>query len=315
MIRLLHEIERAQSIAVLSHIPPDGDALGSMLALKEALVLLGKPQAKAYSAEIPDTYLFMPGIEAVESVCDGTDFDLVIIVDCADVRLTGVYAPVYRSAKTTASLDHHMSNSGNGNLSFIDTRASSAAQVVLEFVEASGIGLTPSMATNLYVGLSTDTGNFCYSNTNERTFAAAAKLVAAGADVVSAATNLYKRRSLIKTRLIGRAIQNIRLLENGAVALIVIDDPDFEALGTQELDYEGVIDYARDIDGVEVAALMRKSGYNKYKVSLRSKNTVNVNAIAQQMGGGGHERASGCIVNGSQQEALDRLLQEIKKVL
>lgn len=315
MHRLLSEIERANSVAILSHIPPDGDALGSMLGLREALAGLGRPQARAFSAEIPDTYLFMPGIGDIETVCDDTPFDLVIMVDCADVRLTGAFLPVYRNAKTTVSLDHHMSNAGNGQLSFIDVNASSAAQVVLAFIEHAGVELTKTMATNLYVGISTDTGNFCYSNTTERTFQDAARLVRAGAELTYAATNLYRRRSLMKTRLIGRAIGNLELLEDGKIALMLIDEPDFEVLGSSELDYEGVIDFAREIDGVEVAVLMRKANRNKYKVSLRSKLTANVNAVAQQLGGGGHERASGCIITGSLQEARDRLLQEIKKVL
>ncbi|MFZ5975563.1 MAG: DHH family phosphoesterase [Bacillota bacterium] len=315
MNRLLSEVEKAKSIAILSHIPPDGDALGSMLGMKEALAGLGKTQTRVFSAEIPDTYLFMPGIGDIETVWDNTAFDLAIIVDCADVRLTGGFLPVYQSAGKTASLDHHLSNTGNGRLSFIDTNASSAAQVVLSFIEFAGVELTPSMATNLYVGMSADTGHFCHSNTTERTFRDAAKLTGAGADVSYAAMQLYKRRSLLKTRLIGRAISNLELLEGGKIALMLIDDPDYAFLGSSDLDYEGVIDFARDIDGVEVAVLMRKANQNKYKVSLRSKLSANVNTVAQQFGGGGHERASGCILKGSQIEARDMLLQEIKKVL
>jgi len=315
MHRLLDEIGRAETIAVLSHVPPDGDALGSMLAFVEALAVLGKPQARAFSAEVPGTYSFMPGIDRLESEREGDDFDLAIIVDCADARLTGAFLPLYRGAKRTASLDHHMCNAGNGDLSFIDTTASSAAQVVLAFIAAARVELTKSMATNLYVGVSTDTGNFCFSNTNGRTFRDAAVLIEAGADHQTAVTQLYKRRSLIKTRLIGRAIQNLELLEGGRVALMVIDDPDFEALGTSELDFEGVVDYGRDIEGVEVAALIRKIREGRYRVSLRSKFSADVNAVAQRLGGGGHERASGCSVGGTLQEARERLLFEIDKEL
>ena len=315
MHRLLDEIERAQTIAVLSHIPPDGDALGSMLAFLEALAVLGKPQARAFGAEIPATYSFMPGLHRIEPLWEGEPFDLAVIVDCADARLTGAFLPLYREAKRTASLDHHLSNAGNGDLSYIDTDASSASQVVLEFLRAARVELTKSMATNLYVGVSTDTGNFCFSNTNPRTFRDAAALLEAGADIENAVKQLYKQRSLTKTRLIGRAIQNLELLDGGRLALMVIDDPDFEALGTSELDYEGVIDFGRDIEGVEVAALIRKTRRNRYRVSLRSKRTANVNAVAQRLDGGGHERASGCSINGTQTEVRQRLLKEIEKEL
>lgn len=314
MNRVLDEIKAAERIAVLSHVPPDGDALGSMLALCAALRHMGK-DVQAYSAEISGTYLFMPGIGDIKSVWDQRPHDLAVIVDCADVRLTGQFLPLYKSAKRTMSIDHHMSNAGNGQVSFIDARVSSAAELVLDFIDFAGIPLSADMATDLYVGLSTDTGNFLHSNTNARSFKNAARLAEAGADIQYAVGCLYRRRSLIKTRLIGRAISGMELLEGGRIAFMALDTPDYEALGTDDLDYEGVIDFGRDIDTVEVAVLMRRSKPGKYRVSMRSKDYVNVNAIAQVFGGGGHERASGCMVSGTQQEVRDALLKEITKVL
>ena len=312
--KLFAEIQKAERIAILSHVPPDGDALGSMLALYEALRNIGK-QVDAYTHEVPATYTFMPGLDALKKEPQSTAYDLVILVDCADVRMLGPFLPIYESAGMTASIDHHISNSGNGKVNVLDFEASSAAQIVLSVLEAGNLPITVSMATNLYVGISTDTGNFCYSNVNARTFEDVARLMRFGADLTFAANNLYKRRTLLKTRLFGQAIQNLELFAQGRLAVMVIDHPDFEALGSSELDYEGVIDFARDVDTVEVAVLMRRARENRYKISLRSKNGVDVNAIAQHFGGGGHKQASGCMIRGTQQEVRDALIAEISKVL
>ncbi len=305
----------ADSIAILSHVPPDGDALGSMLALNEAIRGMGKKDVMGFTSGIPFVYDFMPGIDLLRDEPVDKDFDLVILVDCSDVSMSGRFLPMLCSAKTIACLDHHVSNKRNADICLVDTTMSSASQVVFEFLLDEGISLTATMATNLYVGLSTDTGNFCHSNTNERTFEDAAKLVKAGADVEYITSRLYNRRTLIKTKLIAKAINNLEVLENGKIAIIIIDNNDKEELGNGCVEFEGIIDYAREIEGVEVAVLMRVVGQNKYKVSLRSNKLSIAGSIAESFDGGGHPKASGCTIVGTKESVREKILNEIKKVI
>ncbi len=302
------------SILILTHENPDGDALGSAMALYLFLKKLGKNVTVGCKDRIPHFLDFIPHSEEVVRIPDGKFYDIGIIVDSAGFYRAGAEVKVAKRVR----IDHHVGGEFYGRYDYIDPKSPATAALVYELISAwDETKIDKDIATCIYAGLATDTGFFKYSNTNEYTFELARKLVHYGADPNYVYRMFSERESLNKMKLIARVLETLTLYEDGLVAGITIFDRFFKETGTEYSDSEGLVNYPRSIEGVEVAfALIEKPDEGIWKVSLRSKVNADVSKIAERLGGGGHKYASGAkIKENSYEKALEKLLSEIRKQL
>jgi phosphoesterase RecJ-like protein len=282
-----------------THEGPDGDALGSLLAMQGILQQLGKDSVMFLAAKefpLPVEYRFLPLTDVFhEPPADVVDRVLVFL-DCGNIDRMPV-SFLQREGAQVLNIDHHHDNTRFGTVNVVDTEASCTAQIVYEISKRLGIELTPELASALYVGLVTDTGRFMYENTDAAAHRMAAELIELGVDVDDTYRRLYERVPIEKLKLIARALEKVERYDDGRLAVTYIDAGDYEATGAGEVLTEGIIDIVRALDGTEVAAVIRDKtdgGRSARKVSLRSTDgAVDVSAIARQHGGGGHRRAAG----------------------
>jgi bifunctional oligoribonuclease and PAP phosphatase NrnA len=292
------ELRGADRFLLTTHEGPDGDALGSLLAMHQLLLQLGKDSVMFLAAKefpLPIEYRFLPLEEVFhEPPADMAD-RTVVFLDCGNVERMPI--DFLRDDGTRVlNIDHHHDNTRFGDLNLVDTEASSTAEIVYELARHMGVEITPQMASALYVGLVTDTGRFMYENTDARTHRIAAELIDAGVDVNDTYRRLYENVPLEKLRLVARALDAIERPCEGLV-ITYITEADYEQTGSGEEMTEGIIDFLRSLEGARAAAVIRELGSRgraARKVSLRSSGDgVDVSAIARQHGGGGHVRAAG----------------------
>jgi len=312
MNELAGEIMRRDNFAVVTHINPDGDALGSVFAMDMALRALGKKTQVVLPACLPRKYDFSElKAEYVLAQDASEKYGCVIAVDCADYRRLGETKNIFGAAEFTINIDHHSSNEGFAKLNYIVPEPSSG-EIIYDLICALGIEPDMDMAAALYIAISSDTGNFSYDNTLPLTFERCARLAETGIPIASIANHLYNARTFESTMLIGKVIDNLRLYFNGRLAVTRISLEELERTGASAEDCETVINYARDIDTVQLAIFIRQFKENVHKVSFRSKNDIDVMEIAQRFGGGGHRKASGCAMSGEYDEILDTVLKAVK---
>jgi bifunctional oligoribonuclease and PAP phosphatase NrnA len=312
MNEVISAIREHDDFAIFTHINPDGDALGSLFALNTALRAIGKKSTPFLLAPIPKKYQIdeMPQEFKMYDPAD-REYGCVISVDCADLGRLGEAKSLF-TEKFSINIDHHTSNIGFGNVSHVVAEPS-CGEIIFDLIEALGAPLDQKTAVALYVAISTDTGNFTYENTAALTFERVSKLVRAGVPVSHIANRLYNQKSLESILLIGRVISNLRLFYDGQVAITRITLAELQETGANAEDCETVINYARDIDTVELAVFIRQMRDKAYKVSFRSKEKINVLEIAQQFSGGGHVRAAGCSMNGEPEDIMDTILAVAKE--
>jgi bifunctional oligoribonuclease and PAP phosphatase NrnA len=292
------EIRAADRFLLTTHEGPDGDALGSLLAMHHLLGRLGKDSVMFLAAKefpLPIEYRFLPLEEVFhEAPADMAD-RVVVFLDCGNIDRMPLDF-LHDDGVHVINVDHHHDNTRFGAVNLVDTEASSTAEIVYELALQLGVEITPEMASALYVGLVTDTGRFMYENTNADTHRIAAALIDAGVDVNDTYRRLYEHVPLEKLRLVARALESIERPCEG-LAITYITEADYEATGSGEEMTEGIIDFLRALDGVRVAAVIRELGSRgsaARKISLRSSGDgVDVSAIAREHGGGGHVRAAG----------------------
>jgi bifunctional oligoribonuclease and PAP phosphatase NrnA len=315
------EIRAADRFLLTTHEGPDGDALGSLLATHKLLQQLGKDSVMFLAAKefpLPVEYRFLPLEEVFhEPPVDLVD-RLVVFLDCGNIDRMPVDF-LRRDDARILNIDHHHDNTRFGNVNLVDTRASCTAEILYRLVRPLGAEITPDIATALYVALVTDTGRFMYENTGPDSHRMAAELIEAGVDVHDIYRRLYERVPIEKLHLVARAVERIQRLDECRLAVTYISAEDYLETGANESLTEGIIDHVRSLEGAEVAAMVRdKSDGGAYarKVSLRSATgTVDVSAIAQRHGGGGHPRAAGFSTDLSYDELLKVLCTEVKAEL
>jgi len=319
--RVAEEIRGADRFLLTTHENPDGDALGSLLAMDQILGALGKDSVMFLAAKefpLPVEYRFLPLTDVFhEPPADLAD-RVVVFLDCGNSDRMPVDF-LRNGGNKVLNIDHHHDNTRFGTVNLVDVSASSTSEIVFELAGMLGVDLTLEIANALYVGLVTDTGKFMYENTDARSHRMAAALLEAGVDVNDIYRRLYEHAPLEKLRLTARAIEGISLHDDGALAVTYISRADYEATGASEVLTEGIIDHLRTIDGVSVAAVVRdKPGEagSARKVSLRSTDgRVDVSEIARKHGGGGHRRAAGFGTDLPYEDVVEFLRAEVAAAL
>ena len=302
---------------VLSHVRPDGDALGSQLALGLSLKQLGK-EVRIWNEEgMLDKYSFLPNANLItKPPAEPEDFDVVVALDTAIQNRLGNTVASIKSAKTWINIDHHPSNPGYGDLVHIDSDAPATGQILFELISSQKLPLDRAIAENLYVAISTDTGSFQYPNTTARTFEISAELIRAGVDVGRISQLTYENYPRRRVELLRDLLGTMRFNANDRVASFSLSLAAAKKLGVLPEDNEGLIDHLRAIRGVIVAIFFEELSDGKVRVSMRSKDEkVNVCAICEKFGGGGHVLAAGARVKGTLAEVEKKILEEVCDVV
>jgi phosphoesterase RecJ-like protein len=296
---VLDELRDATRFVLVTHENPDGDALGSLVAMHRILLALGKDSVMYMAADefpLPYEYRFFELDGLQSTLPDDLDERTIVFLDCGNIDRNPVGA-FKREEAHILNIDHHHDNTRFGDFNLVDVDASCTAEIVYDLAVLFGATITKEMASALYVGLITDTGKFMYENTSAHTHRIAADLIEAGVDIDDTYRRLYEHVPIEKLRLVARALEGIQMHCGGRLVVSSITAADYAATGAGEEMTEGVIDHLRSIDGTKVAAVVRDLGNRgraARKVSLRSsEGDVDVSAIARKNGGGGHKRAAG----------------------
>ena len=307
-------LKGAQTIAVCGHVNPDGDSLGSALALTLALRSCCYDVTPLLATrECPGLYDFLEGYSWFTPACDyHEDPDVFIMVDVPSLPRTGDGAHVFDRAKKTLVIDHHQGDGSFADVAYVDPTAAAAGMLVWDFIEQLGVAHTPEIATCCYTALVTDTGRFQFQNTDAPALEAAAKMACAGANPSEISRYVYQRRSLAAIQLNALVMRRMETLFDGKVVMSWVCEADFNNLGATKDDGDSLIDQIRQLDGIEVAVMLREQG-PIVRGSIRSKTDRDVSAIAAKIGGGGHKAAAGFTVKGGLDEArrvITKLLGE-----
>lgn len=314
--RIVSILQESDKIVILPHVSADGDAIGSSLALAMVLRKLGKKPKILLEEEIPYIYGFLPGREMAEVFVSGHDlFDAAVALDTGDLGRLGSRLSVFENAAVTVNIDHHNTNTEFGFHNYISTGSSAVGEIVYRMIKMMGLAPDADIATCLYVAIATDTGGFRYSNTTALTHQIVSELLNSGVKVAEVSQRIFDSSSYEKVKLTGVAISRLELLEKGKIAIMALDHDLIKATGASEEDCDGIINVARNIRGVEVAAMLRQWDNGEIKVNLRSASYVDVSAVAGLYKGGGHKRAAGYITGGSLEDAKNKLLKDIREVL
>lgn len=293
---MLSALKNANSILLCTHISPDGDAIGSTLAMGFALEAMGKQVTLSCQHPVPGYLQILPGRErfVLPEALEGKEFDVGLAIDCADIGRMGACGVYYQGTGVQLQIDHHPTNPLYAKMNLVDGDAAASGCIVMRVLDALGIAVTADMAQCLYAAISTDTGNFCFKNTDAEAFSCAARLMQAGLDINTCARQLHLLRQEAHVRLLGRALCSLRIFGNGKCAGMILTHRDYEAAGARPEHTDKIVNYALDLPGVEMAYLVDEREMGFAKVSLRAQPPRNVAVIAQQFGGGGHVLAAGC---------------------
>jgi phosphoesterase RecJ-like protein len=310
-------LRAAARVLITSHSAPDGDALGSELGLAELAGALGVHATIVNRDPHPSSLDFLPGLHTVRvrpalpPAFEG-EFDLAVVLECPDIDRPGLDG---LQRLPILNIDHHLANTCYGTINFLDEEAPAVGEMVLSMADAAGVQLTPTMATNLYTALVTDTGDFRYSNATSRAFAAAARLVRAGARPHEIADGLWEHVPVRVIRLTAAVLTTLELHAGGRIALVSCDRAMLDATGAEPADTENLINIPRSIDGVRVAVMLKAFKEGGVRVSLRSRDDTDVRAVAAVFGGGGHTSAAGCTVPGGLDAARRAILDQLLPIV
>lgn len=310
---IVEEINKANTIAILTHESPDGDAMGSSLAMYNALKDMGK-SPDVIIPEYSRIFEFLPGTENILKEPKYDEYDLAIALDCGDLKRLNGFTNVFEDAKTTISIDHHSMNPMFADFNYVNPVSPACCQILVIVLEYLNIKITKEIGTCLLTGIITDTGGFKYSGVSAETFEFAAWLLNSGVNV----SEIYKKVLQIKTRanyeLSKIAMNKMEFLEDDKITFTYVTLEEQANVGNEEGAHEGIVEIGRDIEGVEISIFLREAE-DGYKVSLRSNEYINVADVCLMFGGGGHPRAAGCKIQGSPEQIKIKLVNEIKKEL
>lgn len=304
---IITALENAEKIVIFCHVRPDGDAVGSGLALCLALKNLGKTAYMCCEEFSAEKFAFLPATATVMSEVPEVEYDALVCVDCAEISRMGTFAKRFSKFKgVTVNIDHHVSNSKFAKLNYV-RECPATAQIITEIFRTAKWRMTEEIANLLMLGLITDSGNFVHCDVTAKTYETAAYLRTNGADCTKINYEMYTRQTKARALLFGNVMNNIRFALEDRLAFIIVSAEDMLSCGADKSATEGFVDFPLTVDGVEVSVALMEYKKEQYKVSFRSKGKVNVNAIATSFGGGGHLLASGCMLCGSVEQVIDKL--------
>ena len=307
------EIQKAQDVVILTHENPDGDAIGSALAMYLTLKKMGK-QVDVIIPEFPKVYAFLPGADDVKKEGKEEKYDLAICVDVAGINRLNGYARYFEDAKVKIQIDHHQVNDMYADYNFVNPASPACAQNLIFIIEQLGVEIDKQIGTCLLTGIITDTGGFKYEGVSAETFEFTSWLLTKGVNV----SDVYKKVMQMRTRanfeLTKLIMERMEFLHDNKITFTYITLEDEKNVGAMPGDNEGLVEIGRDIEGVEVAVLIREK-QSGYKASLRSNEYVNVSDVCVTFGGGGHKKAAGCDMQGSFEQIKLQILNEVEKYI
>jgi len=310
--RLLREKDR---FLIACHENPEGDAIGSELALALALRKMGKTATVLNADPVPANLAFLPGADSVVFEEDGARYEVAVVVDCGSPERTGRVQAELSKCRLLVNIDHHKTNGEVGEYTLVDPEAAATGMLVYRVLVAMGFEIDYDVAVNLYVAILTDTGSFHYANTSSEAFHIAGDLIRKGIDPWAVAEQVYETQSVSRLRLLGRVLGSLEVAAGGMVAAVTTRRKDLSEFCATKDFLEGFINYPRSVIGVEVAVAFREESPEVYRVSFRSKGRVDVSAVAQAFGGGGHRNAAGCTVAGTLSEVKRRIFEALEAAL
>ncbi|MGE5255201.1 MAG: DHH family phosphoesterase [Hyphomicrobiales bacterium] len=320
---IIQTIKTANRILVTTHTEPDGDAVGSLLAMGLALERLGKQTTFYNESPIPAVYQFLPAVDRIERRLQRADaYEAAVVLDCGDLPRVGTAWREVSEMPSLINIDHHVSNTGFGSFRLMDEQACATAEIVYRLVQALGIRPDKAIATCIYTGILTDTGSFRFSNTNAAAFAISREMMEFGVDPYEVAQHVFGSYSLGRIKLLNLALNSIEISRNGKLSLMTVTCGMLEETQTQQEDVDGLINYARRIEAVRVAALIQEQsngrtaadGRVRLHVSLRSDGSVDVAALAGTFGGGGHRTAAGFQIESTLVDIKSELLAWAERI-
>lgn len=324
MEQIIQRIKSSRHLLVASHAEPDGDAVGALLAFGLAVLKMDKKATLYNASRIPAVYRFLPAVERiVPHIKKANTYDTAVVLDCGNLTRIGAAEAVVGRIPTIINIDHHISNTRFGDLQLIDTAACSTSEIIYRLIKALPVALDRDIGTALYTGILTDTGSFRFSNTNQAAFAISQKLTDLGVRPHQVAQHVYGTYSLGRIKLLNLALDSIEISDNGKLSMMTVTRSMLEKTKTNSEDVDGLINYARRIKNVKIAALIQEQANGKkatkqtgssYHVSLRSDGTVDVAAIASSFGGGGHISAAGFQVKGSLRHLKSEIITLAEKL-
>lgn len=323
---LKKNISADDNFLISSHINPDGDSIGGMLAIGWLLDKLHKKYMIVTDSPVSEKFKYLAGFEKIIRYSDNLRMDFydpnkvwvprnLIVVDSPNLERLGKVKRLITEDIQIINIDHHESNSLFGDINCIDLKAGACTEIIYDLIHSLGITLDKNVAEYIYTGIVIDTGRFRFSNTTAKTFEISAKLLYAGARISFIAEWLYHTNSIETLKGLGFLLNSLETSNNGKVAIVCFNDTYLKSEWWERVDTEGFVNYPLSIEEVEVAIFLQEIETDKVRVSLRSKNKINVNEIAKIFGGGGHAKAAGCRINGTISDAKKLLLQEIGKVI
>ena len=311
---LLELIKPRESFFLTSHARPDGDALGSALGLMHLLDAMGKKVTVAFADPIPGIYRWLPGVERIGTESSADSPDAAIVLECDCIERTGFDPERFAEmgAGLTINIDHHLSGRPFGDFNWIDPTACAVGAMIYDLAVASGVAISAGMASCLYTAVLTDTGAFTYPGTVATTFALAEHLIHRGADASGIARQVYFSNPVGKIRALGAALGTM-MIENG-IAWAWITEDEMDRTGAVVEDCEGIVNYLIGIAEVKVAIFLRELPLgDQFRLSLRSRGSIDVAEVASRFGGGGHRNASGCTLEGPLDSAVQRVIEELER--
>jgi bifunctional oligoribonuclease and PAP phosphatase NrnA len=304
-------IHARRRFLITSHAKPDGDSIGSQLAMAYALEVLGKDVRIVNADPAPEHYLEFPGVARIEiarEILERPGDEALIVMESSDLKRTGVAG---LDGRFTVNIDHHQGNTSFGDLNWIDQSAAACGEMVFDLIEALGVPLTIEIATHVYLAILTDTGSFHYSNITPKTFDICRRLTDAGVNPAAMARRVFDQNSFGKLKLIGALLAQMDLLDGGRFAAMYLDDDILNATGTTYNDTEGLINLPLTAREIRAVVFFKLGADGDIHVSMRSKYDVDVRAIAARHGGGGHKNAAGFKLRGPLAAVRDGVLQEM----
>ena len=313
---IARRIKSGNRFLIATHINPDGDAIGSALALAIALEKMSKEVVVYDRDPVPYQFRFLPTADRVVNSLEniGT-FDAAFVVDCSETDRVGQGFSDRVSTKSWINIDHHLTNENFADVTLIDKDACSTGYLVYELAKALPIEITKDMAVNIYTTIIVDTGSFRYSNSSNDAFRTAGEMVDLGVSPWDVAMHVYENQPQRRLELLTKVLNTLEVAQGGQVASVAVTKEMMKETGTGPDETDGFVNYPRSIEGVEVAFLVRQVGAEEYKISYRSKGKVNVAALCQTFGGGGHKNAAGCMMKGSMEDVRNRATNAVFEVL